>query len=239
MAGGIRLRLDAENRQADRLAGRQAQIDLARRGAAGQHGDGRFGRRGRTGAGRDAAAQAHGRFPSSAAKAASPASHLQNLLPRLGHGQRNRTDRQGSLLLKLVEQLGNQRNAQAGLRRPARIGQHFAGRAFLLHASAGQHADAIGQHRQQIDAVGSDNQRGFLPTIELQEQLDHLRFAGRIQAGRRFVQQQQARLHGQHARQAYAFLLAIAEMVDRAMTQFEGLHGRKRLVDAGGHFGLG
>ena len=158
---------------------------------------------------------------------------------RLGHGQGDRADRHPVAVLKLVEQLRDQRNSQAGLRDPLGIGKDFMRRAFLPHASPRENINAVGQDGQQIHAVGGDDQRDLLPAIELDEQIDHLRFARRVEARGRLVQQQNAGLHGQHAGQADAFLLAVAEMVDRTLAQRQGIDRGQRLLDALGHLGLG
>ena len=79
----------------------------------------------------------------------------------------------------------------------------------------------------------------FCWRLSCTSRLDHLRFAGGVEPCGRLVQEQGPGPHGEHAGQADAFLLAVAQVVDRALCQREGIDGGQRLGDAPGHLGLG
>ena len=132
--------------------------------------------------------------------------------------------------------------ATNGIRRPASAARRDRQRprAAGLPATPApcKDVDPIGQHGQQIDGVRGEDHRHVLLAIEPHEQLDHVRLAGRVEAGGRLVEQQDVRLHGQHAGQAHPLLLPVAEVVDRPMAKIGGIDRGERLFDALGHLGF-
>src|SRR5208283_4078098 len=79
--------------------------------------------------------------------------------------------------------------------------------------------------------MGGENHSDTLLTIQPIQKSHHESFTGWIQTGSRLIKNQDGRPHGKHSGHANSFLLAKAQVMDRAGSKFNRLHTFQGLHD--------
>ena len=102
---------------------------------------------------------------------------------------------------------------QADRVRVARVAQHRFGIALLDQPTGVQHADAIAHLADDPEVVADEQHRGAELRLQAGDEVEHLRLDGRIEPGRRLVEDQERRLGCEGHRDHHALLHATGELV--------------------------
>ena len=97
--------------------------------------------------------------------------------------------------------------------RVARVLEDLLGRAFLDELPRVEDADAFARLPDDPEVVADEEDGGGEPLLELSDQVEHLRLHGRVEAGRRLVEDEQLRVRGEGHRDDDALLHPSGELV--------------------------
>ena len=91
--------------------------------------------------------------------------------------------------------------------------EHLARRSLLDQLAGVQHADAVAHLRDHAEVVADEQQRRVELGAQRRDQVEHLGLDGRVERGRRLVEDQQRRLGGERHRDHDALEHAARELV--------------------------
>ena len=111
-----------------------------------------------------------------------------------------------------------------------RVVEHLARRALLDHLARVQDADAIAHLRDHAEVVADEHQRGPEFLAQRRDQVQHLGLDGRVERGRRLVEDQQRRLGRERHRDHGALQHAARELM-RVAAHHAGRVGDPHLLE--------
>ena len=106
--------------------------------------------------------------------------------------------------------------------------------AFLDDLAGVHHADPVAHRADDAEVVGDEQDRGVGLGHERADKIEHARLDGRVQAGRRLVEDEQLRVGGQRHRDDHALLHAARQLVRVALEDPSGsaIWTRRRAASA-------
>ncbi len=107
-------------------------------------------------------------------------------------------------------------------------------RAEIAHVALGHEHHPVGSDAQDILDAMLDHQHGHAFIRQAAHHVQRILSTGRVETGKRFVQQQDARTHGQHPGQGHFLLFAAGEVESLAAAQggdFQIIQGFVRPLD--------
>ena len=113
--------------------------------------------------------------------------------------------------------------------RMARVLEDRLDRALLDESPGVEHADAVAHLRDDAEVVADEEHGGVELGLELRDEVEHLRLDGRVEPGRRLVEDEERRVLGERHRDHDPLLHAARELVRVAA------HHARRVCDLHAH----
>jgi len=120
----------------------------------------------------------------------------------------------------------------------ARRGHHFVRSSLGHQAAVFQHQHALAQSKDLFAAMRDIEDRDAVGAIPSAQVVDDGRFRRRVEARQRFVEQEQAGIGNQRARQSEPLTLAAGDLPGLAAAQVRDTERFEQTVDAGVALGL-